>query len=117
MSHGESFLEVLALHEDVNGSLWIGTKFGGLAKWNPRTWSFGHTRASPNEGFSEPNITSFAEDKMGRATVLRRIERRMQVNGQRDLMGYRDFLRATPDTANVATGKVILTMTEEAAAG
>ncbi len=34
-----------SLFEDRGGSLWIGTKSGGLAKWNPRTWSFGHVRA------------------------------------------------------------------------
>ena len=33
---------VVSLFEDRGGSLWIGTKTGGLAKWNPRTWSFGH---------------------------------------------------------------------------
>jgi len=60
---------VVSLFEDRGGSLWIGTKSGGLAKWNPRTWSFGHTRASQQEGFSERNITSFAEDKLGRLWI------------------------------------------------
>ena len=49
--------------------LWIGTKSGGLAKWNPRTWSFGHIRASAEEGFTDRNITSFAEDKLGRLWI------------------------------------------------
>ena len=53
----------VSLFEDRGGGLWIGTKTGGLAKWNPRTWSFGHTRASAEEGFTDRNITSFAEDK------------------------------------------------------
>jgi len=60
---------VYSLFEDRGGSLWIGTKFGGLAKWNPRTWSFGHTRASSEEGFSDSNVTSFAEDKLGRLWI------------------------------------------------
>ncbi|WP_250501218.1 CheR family methyltransferase [Caballeronia sp. GAWG1-5s-s] len=47
-----------------------------------------------------------------RATVLRRIERRMQVNGQRDLMGYRDFLRATPDEANALLGDMLIGVTQ-----
>ena len=42
---------------------------GGLAKWNPRTWSFGHFRASAEEGFTDRNITSFAEDKLGRLWI------------------------------------------------
>jgi diguanylate cyclase (GGDEF)-like protein len=60
---------VISLFEDRGGSLWIGTKSGGLAKWNPRTWSFGHTRASAEEGFTDRNITSFAEDKLGRLWI------------------------------------------------
>jgi diguanylate cyclase (GGDEF)-like protein len=60
---------VVSLYEDRGGSLWIGTKSGGLAKWNPRTWSFGHSRASAEEGFTDRNITSFAEDKLGRLWI------------------------------------------------
>jgi diguanylate cyclase (GGDEF)-like protein len=60
---------IVSLFEDRGGSLWIGTKSGGLAKWNPRTWSFGHTRATPEEGFTDRNITSFAEDKIGRLWI------------------------------------------------
>jgi diguanylate cyclase (GGDEF)-like protein len=60
---------VVSLFEDRGGSLWIGTKTGGLAKWNPRTWSFGHFRASTEEGFTDRNITSFAEDKAGRLWI------------------------------------------------
>src|SRR5882672_3419369 len=60
---------VVSLFEDRGGSLWIGTKSGGLAKWNPRTWSFGDTRASADEGFSDRNITSFAEDRNGRLWI------------------------------------------------
>lgn len=60
---------IVSLFEDRGGSLWIGTKSGGLAKWNPRTWSFGHTRASSAEGYSDSNITSFAEDRLGRLWI------------------------------------------------
>jgi diguanylate cyclase (GGDEF)-like protein len=60
---------ITSLAEDRGGSLWIGTKFGGLAKWNPRTWTFGHVRASAEEGYSDRNIMAFAEDKVGRLWV------------------------------------------------
>ncbi|HLA70935.1 MAG TPA: two-component regulator propeller domain-containing protein [Steroidobacteraceae bacterium] len=60
---------IVSLFEDRGGSLWIGTKSGGLAKWNPRTWSFGHFRASAEEGFTDRNITSFAEDRLGRLWI------------------------------------------------
>nr|WP_315591879.1 chemotaxis protein CheB [uncultured Cupriavidus sp.] len=47
-----------------------------------------------------------------RATVLRRIERRMQVNGQGDLAGYRDFLRATPEEAHALLGDMLIGVTQ-----
>jgi len=49
---------VISLYEDRGGGLWIGTKFGGLAKWNPRTWSFGNTRATAEEGYGDRNVFS-----------------------------------------------------------
>ena len=60
---------IVSLFEDRGGNLWIGTKSGGLAKWNPRTWAFGHARASVEEGFTDRNITSFAEDGLGRLWI------------------------------------------------
>jgi two-component system, chemotaxis family, CheB/CheR fusion protein len=47
-----------------------------------------------------------------RATVLRRIERRMQVNGQRDLIGYRDFLRANADEASALLSDMLIGVTQ-----
>ncbi|MCA3194548.1 MULTISPECIES: CheR family methyltransferase [unclassified Cupriavidus] len=47
-----------------------------------------------------------------RATVLRRIERRMQFNGQSDLAAYRDFLRATPDEASALLGDMLIGVTQ-----
>ncbi len=54
---------VVSLYQDRSGQLWIGTKTGGLAHWNPRSWSFGHRRLT--EGAN--NVTSFADD--GRGTL------------------------------------------------
>jgi diguanylate cyclase (GGDEF)-like protein len=53
---------VVSLYEDRTGLLWIGTKAGGIASWNPRSWSFGHHRFG-EEGAD--NITSFAVDERG----------------------------------------------------
>ncbi|RQS63337.1 CheR family methyltransferase [Burkholderia sp. Bp8984] len=47
-----------------------------------------------------------------RATVLRRIERRMQVNGQRDMLAYRDFLRTAPDEANALLADMLIGVTQ-----
>jgi diguanylate cyclase (GGDEF)-like protein len=60
---------VISLHEDRGGVLWIGTKFGGLVRWNPRSWSFGHRLASPEEGFASRNAMAFAQDRAGRLWV------------------------------------------------
>jgi hypothetical protein len=36
----------------------------------------------------------------------------MQVNGQRDLLGYRDFLRATPDEASALLADMLIGVTQ-----
>jgi diguanylate cyclase (GGDEF)-like protein len=53
---------IVSLYEDRTGLLWIGTKAGGIARWNPRSWSFGHHRFG-EEGAD--NVTSFAVDSRG----------------------------------------------------
>jgi diguanylate cyclase (GGDEF)-like protein len=57
---------VVSLHQDSNGLLWVGTKSGGMARWNPRSWSFGHRRLTSTD---TNNITSFAQDRKGRLWV------------------------------------------------
>jgi diguanylate cyclase (GGDEF)-like protein len=53
---------VTSLFQDRGGLLWVGTKSGGVARWNPRSWSFGHHRFS-DEG--SQGVTSFAVDHHG----------------------------------------------------
>ncbi|HEX4647814.1 MAG TPA: two-component regulator propeller domain-containing protein [Steroidobacteraceae bacterium] len=53
---------VVSLYEDRAGLLWIGTKTKGLAKWNPRSWSFGHQLGDDPAGTA---VTAFAEDGKG----------------------------------------------------
>jgi diguanylate cyclase (GGDEF)-like protein len=53
---------VTSLFQDRSGLLWIGTKSGGVARWNPRSWSFGHHRFG--EGAID-SVTSFAVDTRG----------------------------------------------------
>jgi len=53
---------VISLYEDRTGLLWIGTKTKGVAKWNPRSWSFGHRLGADPAGTA---ITAFAEDGKG----------------------------------------------------
>jgi diguanylate cyclase (GGDEF)-like protein len=52
---------IVSLYEDASGLLWVGTKSGGIARWNPRSWSFGHHRIGAAAG----NVTSFVEDSRG----------------------------------------------------
>ncbi|MDR5736263.1 CheR family methyltransferase [Caballeronia sp. LZ025] len=47
-----------------------------------------------------------------RATILRRVERRMQINGQRDFVAYRHFLRATPDEATALLADMLIGVTQ-----
>jgi len=49
---------VATLYEDRSGLLWVGTKTGGVARWNPSSWSFGlHRLANAGDG-----VTSFTTD-------------------------------------------------------
>ena len=50
---------IISLYEDRTGLLWIGTKTKGVAKWNPRSWSFGHQLGDDPAGTA---VTAFAED-------------------------------------------------------
>ncbi len=53
---------VMSLFQDRSGLIWIGTKFAGAARWNPRSWSFGHHRLGADEA---NNVTSFTTDANG----------------------------------------------------
>ena len=50
---------VISLYQDRGGLLWIGTKTKGVAKWNPRSWSFGHQLGDDPAGTA---VTAFAEE-------------------------------------------------------
>ncbi len=64
--------DVMTLYQDRGGMLWIGTQAGGLAKWNPRSWSFGHHTVDPNDPASSlinKTVTSFTEDRSGQLWI------------------------------------------------
>ena len=64
--------EVMSLLEDRGGVLWAGTRAGGVSRWNPATWAFGHVASSPSgdeDGLSHDYVTSFTEDTLGRLWV------------------------------------------------
>jgi diguanylate cyclase (GGDEF)-like protein len=60
---------VVSLFEDHSGLLWIGTKFGGVGRWNPRTWSFGPHAGDADDGWSNSNVMAFTEDAEGRLWI------------------------------------------------
>jgi diguanylate cyclase (GGDEF)-like protein len=55
---------IVSLFEDRAGVLWVGTQLAGVAKFNPRSWSFGHRRERDARALVN-NITSFTEDRTG----------------------------------------------------
>ena len=63
--------DVWTLLQDRGGILWVGTQAGGLAKWNPRSWSFGHYAAEPGDpaGLNHSMITAFTEDRNGQLWI------------------------------------------------
>ncbi len=62
---------VMSIFEDRSGVLWVGTGAGGVSKWNPRSWSFGHfdARGSTLNALGSSNVSSFAEDENGRLWI------------------------------------------------
>jgi diguanylate cyclase (GGDEF)-like protein len=60
---------VVSLFEDGSGLLWIGTKFGGVGRWNPRTWSFGPHAGGAQEGLGNSNVMAFTEDAQDRLWI------------------------------------------------
>ena len=47
----------MSLYQDRGGVLWVGTRSGGVNRWNPRTWSFGHQRGrAVHAGGPEPQL-------------------------------------------------------------
>jgi diguanylate cyclase (GGDEF)-like protein len=63
--------DVMALYQDRGDMLWVGTQAGGLGKWNPRSWSFGHYTVDPADsaGLNHKMVTSFTEDRSGRLWI------------------------------------------------
>ncbi|MFT4927782.1 MAG: ligand-binding sensor domain-containing protein/signal transduction histidine kinase/class 3 adenylate cyclase [Phenylobacterium sp.] len=55
------------LHEDSNGTLWVGTRAGGLDKYNADTQDFEHYRHDPADphSLSHDNVKSILEDSAG----------------------------------------------------
>ena len=58
---------IISIFQDRGGLLWFGTLTGGANKWNPRAWSFGHSRLHFHDDseVSSQNITSFTEGPDG----------------------------------------------------
>ena len=48
----------MSLYQDAAGLVWIGTRTGGVSRWNPRSWELGGHR--PQWLGSEP-VTAFAD--------------------------------------------------------
>jgi signal transduction histidine kinase/ligand-binding sensor domain-containing protein/CheY-like chemotaxis protein len=57
---------VVSLYQDRGGLLWVGTVNGGVSRWNPRSWLFGHVRPTWN---AQAYPISFADDGEGRLWV------------------------------------------------
>jgi len=55
---------VISLYEDGSG-VWVGTKTGGAAHWNSRSWSFGHHARESSGPFGDANPSAFATDADG----------------------------------------------------
>jgi len=54
---------IMSIYEDNSGIIWIGTKGGGLNKYNPNRKKFNHYKSSDQEGsLSSNKVRAIAED-------------------------------------------------------
>jgi diguanylate cyclase (GGDEF)-like protein len=53
--------DIRTLYQDRGGVIWIGTDSDGAARWNPRSWSFGHRQIASLRGHGVENIVAFTE--------------------------------------------------------
>ncbi|MGB3612069.1 MAG: two-component regulator propeller domain-containing protein, partial [Cellvibrio sp.] len=62
-----AFNNVLDLHEDREGMIWIGTDGGGLNRFNPVTREFHRYRHDPADpgSISSNTVLAIAEDSRG----------------------------------------------------
>ena len=77
--------------------LWVGTRMGGVHKWNPLSWQFGHVAPEPDNpnGLGGGRVTSFSRGPR-RAPVDRHLRRRPLRDGPRragDMTAYRHDAR------------------------
>src|SRR5207302_1753216 len=49
---------VMSLYQDATGLVWIGTRAGGVSRWNPRSWELGGHRPA---WLGDKLVTAFAE--------------------------------------------------------
>lgn len=59
---------VTTLFQDRADMLWVGTQGGGLDRWHPLEWSFGHYKGA-HSGLTNNVVHAFAEDESGRLYV------------------------------------------------
>ncbi len=55
---------VMSLFQDRAGMLWVGTQGGGLGRWHPLDWSFGHYKGGV-AGLNNNVVHAFAENGNG----------------------------------------------------
>ncbi len=63
--------DVISIYQDSGGVLWFGTLNGGLNKWDPAAWSFGHVKRDPSAAstLSADSVFAFAEDRRGQLWI------------------------------------------------
>lgn len=57
---------LMSLSQDRDGVLWVGTRFGGVNRWNPRSWALG---ARAPEALSDAVVLAFADSHDGHTWI------------------------------------------------
>ncbi len=59
---------IMDVDQDRGGVLWVATQGGGIARWDPRAWSFASLSIRPS-ALSGRDVLAFAEDGEGRLWI------------------------------------------------
>ncbi|MEM9592810.1 MAG: two-component regulator propeller domain-containing protein [Acidobacteriota bacterium] len=60
---------VIEVFQDRGGVLWVATFAGGLSKWNPDSWAFGHHGPQPDGGLGHASVLALSKGPEGRLWI------------------------------------------------
>lgn len=86
--------DVMALYEDRGGVIWVGTRGGGISRWNPRSLALGPRKPS---WLSGTHVMAFAETPSGEVLMATKGQGIVRLDPQGRKLGFLDGLSGYAD--------------------